>query len=256
MLAVVASLATDGQLMAKSFNFRWHDYVNSKHGPESMMDRAVAAALFKRMDKGGRCFPSCATLAKDCRRSERQVWRSICSLKKTGLLAIPEKRKTRNGASGFKVNLYQGLIPDAEGKLSTGEANPPDTSVIDKENPPDKIGNPPDTSVIIPLTPVSHDLPKNSHIEIPGLRADARLARKREEKESSRRVSTYTLLLDRLRPAFDGDPEEEATALMDRFGMSNVSSALVRAMIEPPENFHAELVAILEDQREIADAPA
>ncbi len=244
--------------MAKSFNFQGHDYVNSEDGPKSTMDRAVAGALFKRMDKGGRCFPSCATLAKDCRRSERQVWRSIDRLKKAGLLAIPEKRKTRNGASGFKVNLYQGLIPDAEGKLSTGEANPPDTSVIDDKNPPDKNGNPPDTSVTIPLTPMSHDLPKNSHIELPCSRADARPSKEtdRKEEESSRKAATHTLLLDRLRKVFDGDPEEETDALVMRFGMPAVSAALVRAMVERPENFHAELVAILEDQREIADAPA
>jgi hypothetical protein len=210
------------------------------------------------MDKGGRCFPSGATLAKDCRRSERQIWRAIDNLKKAGLLAIPEKRKTRNGVSGFKVNLYQGLIPEPEGKLSTGEANPPDTSVIDDKNPPDKNGNPPDTSVTIPLTPVSHDLPKNSHIELPCSRADARPSKETERKkeESSRKAGTYTLLLSRLRHCFDGDPEEEAAALVDRFGMSDVSTALVRAMVERPENFHAELVAILENQREFAHAPA
>ena len=234
--------------MAKSFNFRWHDFVNSEYGPVSAMDRAVAAAIFKRMDKGGRCYPSGATLAKDCRRSERQVWRSINSLKKAGLLAIPAKRKTRNDTSGFAVNVYQGLIPAVEGKLSTESANPPDTSVIDDKNPPDKNANPPDTSVTIPLTPVSHDLPKNSHIELPGL-----LAEKREERESSGKASTYRLLLDRLRHAFDGDPEEEADALVDRFGTPAVSTALVRAMVERPENFHAELVAILEDS---VDAPA
>ncbi len=234
--------------MAKSFNFRWHDFVNSEYGPVSAMDRAVAAAIFKRMDKGGRCYPSGATIAKDCRRSERQVWRSINNLKKAGLLAIPAKRKTRNDTSGFAVNVYQGLIPEFDGKLSTENANPPDTSVIDHGNPYDKIGNPPDTSVTIPLTPVSYELPKNSHIELPGL-----LAEKREERESSGKAGTYRLLIDRLRHAFDGDPEEEADALVDRFGTPAVSTALVRAMVERPENFHAELVAILEDS---VDAPA
>ena len=103
VLALVAFVAADGQLVAKSFNFRWHDYVNSECGPKSLMDRVVAGALFKRMDKDGRCFPSGATLAKDCRRSERQIWRAIDSLKSAGLLAVPTKRKTRNGESGFLV---------------------------------------------------------------------------------------------------------------------------------------------------------
>jgi hypothetical protein len=251
-------MAADGQLMAKPFNFLWHDFVNSENGPVSTTDRAVAGALFKRMDKDGRCFPSAATLAKDCRRSERQVWRSIDSLKRVGLLVVPTKRKTRNGTSGFMVNVYQGLIPNIDKKLSTGRANPPDTSVIDKENPPDKIGDPPDTGVTFPLTPVSHELPYNSHIELPWPHADACPSREKEEKkeESSKKAGTYTLLLSRLRHGFDGDPEEEATALVDRFGMSDVSTALVRAMLERPENFHAELVATLEDQRKVPDAPA
>ena len=240
--------------MATSFSFRWYHYVNSDHGPKSTMDRTVANALFKYMDSDGRCFPSGARLAKDCRRCPRQIWRSIANLKKAGLLTVPTKRKTRNDASGFKVNHYQGLIPEPQGKLSRGEADPTDTSVIDRKNPPDKIEDPPDTSVTIHLTPVPHDLPKNSHIELLRSHADACSPREREKEEEPTRNGTSGLLLNRLRQSFDGDAEKEHDALVDRFGRDNVNKALPRALMESHENFYAELVAILENQQEVADA--
>ena len=120
--------------------YGWLDLVYSPECSLSDTDRLVATVLFIHMDAGGRCWPSAATIARRLGKCERSVRRSIASLKEAGLVTVPDKLPVIRNGSGFKVNIYQAVIP-----LVTGVTGIP----LSKDT------NPPVKSDPIPLSPVS-----------------------------------------------------------------------------------------------------
>ena len=111
VLARVATLATGDRLMASPLRYRWFDHVFSPACTLGDTDRLVAAALFRHMSAAGSCYPSATTIAGQCGKSERTIWRAVDRLQKAGLLTIPTKRPiVRNGA-GMNVNVYQAVLP-------------------------------------------------------------------------------------------------------------------------------------------------
>ena len=130
VFALAATLATDGLLMAAPFRFKWHDCVFSSDSGLCTTDRAVASALFKRMNSHGECYPSKQTVGEFSGVSLKTAERAIKRLEKAGFLAITGKKSIPGRGSVYRTNVYQATLPGD----TDSDARPVDNSKALRHN--------------------------------------------------------------------------------------------------------------------------